>query len=143
MADLAGGDQIVQCADDFFGRRDAIPGVQQIQVDVIGLEATQRTFQRAHDVLAAVAARVRIARFGVVGELGGQHHAVAHPDVGDESAQQAFALAAGVEVGGVDEIAADGKVAIEHRARNALVGTPAPILAEGHGAEGKAADAQA
>src|SRR6185312_2263463 len=84
----------------------------------------------------------RIAGLGVVAELGGEHHAVAAAAVGNELAQQALAAAFGVEIGSVDEVAAGIEVAVEHRAGGIFGRTPAPVVAERHGAEREAADAQ-
>ena len=61
MADLAGAHQIVQRAHHLLGRRQPVPGMQEVEVDIIGAQPLQRSFDRAQDVLAAVAAGVRIA----------------------------------------------------------------------------------
>ena len=62
--------------------------------------------------------------------------------LGDELADQLFALAAGVPVGGVDEVAALLDVTVEQAARDALLGAPSPFGAERHRAEAERADAQ-
>ncbi|GAA3103085.1 hypothetical protein JOF29_003459 [Kribbella aluminosa] len=80
--------------------------MQREQVDVVGAEPAQRVVEGADQVLAAVAARVRVAGVDAVGRLGGEHHPLLDAGLGDQPADDPFALARGVEVGGVDEVAA-------------------------------------
>ncbi len=147
MAHLAGADQVVEGAHHLFRRRHLIPGMQQVKIDVVGAEALERALHRAQHVLALVAAAVRIgpaAGGGIVeSELGGDDHAVARGGLADELAEHALAVAAGVAVGGVEEIAAGFEVAVENRPRLFFFRTPAPVSAEGHGAQGQAGYAQA
>ena len=61
----------------------------------------------------------------------------------DVVADDLLRVALGVDVGGVDEVAAAVEVAVEDRCGLLDAGAPAPVLAEGHGAEAERADAQA
>lgn len=113
VADLAGAHQVVQSAHDLLGGCDAIPCVQDVQIDVVGLQSPQRALDRTQDVLASVAAGVRVARLGVEAELGGEHHAVARLALGDQLSEPLLARATGVEIGGVDEVAARIQVGVQ------------------------------
>ena len=87
--------------------------MQGVEVDVIGLQPTERLLERADDVLAAVSARVGIARLTVVAELRREHHAIACPTIGDEASEPRFTRAIRVAVRRVDEVAAGIEIAIE------------------------------
>ena len=60
----------------------------------------------ADDVLAAVTAGVRVARVDGVGAFTGQYQPVPDTGLADEPAESTLALPRGVEVRGVDEVAA-------------------------------------
>lgn len=106
VADLARRHQVVQGVHDFLDRREPVPGVQQVQVDVVGAQPPQRRIQRADEVFAAVAARVRVTGVDAVGELGGEYDSFADPRLGDQLAKDGLAVARRVEVRGVHEVAA-------------------------------------
>ena len=93
------------------------------------------------DVLGAVAACMR-AFADCKTRLGGQHHAVPEPALGDELAQHVFTPARGVNIGGVDEVAACVNVGIKNSARVGFSRAPARH-AKGHGAQRQRADSQA
>jgi hypothetical protein len=76
-------------------------------------------FDRAHQALAMVAARVGIARIGRAGVLRRDHEPVA----------LALRERAGVDVRGVDEVPAGGD---EHPPGVALVGAPSPLRSDCH-----------
>ena len=59
-----------------------------------------------------------------------------------ELAQERFAGTVGVDVRGVDEIAASLAEGVVDLAGFVLGGTPAPVLAEGHGAKGSFGNSQ-
>ena len=86
MAHLAHPHQIIQRTHDLFGRRQPVPDVHQVEIDIVGAQPLQRSIHRPHDVLAAVAAGIRIARLHVHGELAGDHRSVAQTPLGDEFA---------------------------------------------------------
>ena len=116
VAHLAGAHQVVERAHRLVDRRELVPGVHPVEVDVVGLQAAQRLLARGDDVLARGAAGVRIAGVKVREELRGNDHAVAtRAIVGDEVADDLLRVAAGVAVGGVDEVAAQFQVAGDDR----------------------------
>ena len=53
-----------------------------------------------------------------------------------------FGVAFGVNVSGVDEVAAELQIAVQHLFRFRFAGAEAPILAEGHCAQAEGADAE-
>jgi len=65
------------------------------------LHASERCFERAVNILPAVSAGIGIALLAAESELGGNHHTVAIATVFQEFANQGFAGAIGVTVGGV------------------------------------------
>jgi len=77
VADFARPHQVAQRLQHFLRGRDGVSHVQPVEVDVIGLEPAQRAFQRLVNVLAAVAAGVRVARLRPEAKFGGQHELVA------------------------------------------------------------------
>ena len=68
--------------------------------------------------------------------------AVAQAAFLDEVSDPLLAGAVKVHVGCVDQVSASIDIAVEQAARGILVGTPAPVGAEGHRAQRQAADAQ-
>jgi hypothetical protein len=86
--------------------------VDPIQVDAVGLQSTQARLDRGDDLLAVVAGAVRITRVGLVGELGGEHEPVAAPF--EQIAEDGFRRPVGVDVGGVDDIAASVSEQVQH-----------------------------
>ena len=108
----------------------------------IGLKTAERPVEGAINVFASVAARIRVARFGIEGKFRGQDDSVTQTALDDKFPDQLFALAAGISVGGVNEIPAGFEVSIEEAARNVLLRSPSPLGAESHGAETEWGDAQ-
>ena len=60
--------------------------MQPIQIDIIGFQPAQRIFERAIDMFATVAARVRIAMFGVETEFRGDYQLVTQAAFGNKFA---------------------------------------------------------
>ena len=116
VADLPFAHQRVERVDDLSDRRYRVPHVHPVKIDEVHIESAQRPLQRAIDILAAVATRVRIALLRIEGELAGDHELVAQTGVGDEPAQQFLRLSVGVHVGAVHHVAAALHVAIEDAA---------------------------
>ena len=144
VADLAGAHEVVERAHRLLDRRVLVPGVHPVEVDVVGLQPAQRLLAAGRERLAAGAAAVRIAREEVARELGGDDDAVAPARVAaDVVADDLLGVAVGVDVGGVDEVAAALEEAVEDGLGVLDAGAPAPVLAEGHRAEAERADAQA
>src|SRR3569833_3273653 len=113
--------------------------MQQIEIDMVGAQPSQALLDAAHHVLAAVAG------LGDVGAggwrvFGGDDEMVAVR--GDELADQPLAGAFGIDMRGVDEIAAGLGEGVEHRPALAIVTAPAPVGAEGHRTQAKLGNAQ-
>src|ERR1700674_4460293 len=100
---------------------------------MVGLQSTQARLDRGDDLLAVVAGTVRITRVGLVGELGGEHEPVAAPL--EQLAENGLRRPAGVDVGGVDDIAASVGEQVQHPRADIRGRPPAPVLTEGHGAQ--------
>ena len=61
VADLVRGHEVVEVRARFFDRRGAIPVMQPVDIDIVGLKAAQRRLALLHQGLATRAAAVRIA----------------------------------------------------------------------------------
>ena len=77
--------------------------MELVQVDVIGSQASQRRFARPHDVPSRCAPVVAVGP-GRQSDLRRQHDVVAAAGACEHLTDDAFALAAGVDVRGVDEV---------------------------------------
>src|ERR1700674_5682303 len=100
---------------------------------MVGLQSTQARLDRGDYLLAVVARTVRITRVGLVGELGGEHEPVAASF--EQLAEDGFRCPVGVDVGGVDDVAASVSEQVQHPRAGLWGRPPAPVLAEGHGAQ--------
>ena len=130
---LALANQVIQPSHHFFDRRDLVPDVDPIQVDVVGLQPPEARFHSLHHILTLIAGRIRIGARSGSRVFRGQHHTLAM--VLHKLAEKRFARPIGVRVGGVDEIPPRLAKGVVHPARLVLDRTPAPFLAEGRGAE--------
>jgi hypothetical protein len=148
MPYLSRAHKIIERTHDLLRRGHAIPGVQEIEIDVIRLQAFQRGIDRAHDILASIAAGIRIARRDIVRELRGNDQMVAKPGVGDEAADEALAHTPGIGIRRVDEIAAGLDITMEDRAGGRFITAPRATdttdtrISECHRAERKAGYSQ-
>ena len=115
--------------------------MQPIKIDVIGLQPTERAFERRVDVFSAVAARVGVARASAERKFRGEHHLVSSLRLREKITDDALAASVGVTVGGVDEVAPGVEVAVQDGVGGFLRSPPAPIGAERHGSEAKRAHA--
>src|SRR5208337_867673 len=122
---LARADKIVERAHDFLNRRQLVPRVHPVKVNVIRAEPLERTVQRLRHVLAMVAARVEIAAPLVEGKLGGDDKLVAV--AANELADKFFTRAGSIAISGVQKIAAGIDVSVEDGLGLALVRAPAPF----------------
>src|SRR5712671_6885512 len=104
-----------------------------IQVDMVGLQSTQARLDRSDYLLAVVAGTVRITRVGLVGELGAEHEPVSAPF--EQVTEDRFRRPVGVDVGGVDDIAASVSEQVQHPRADIWGCPPAPVFTEGHGAQ--------
>jgi hypothetical protein len=120
-----------------------IPVVQPVQVDVVGLQAAQRLLAGGDDRLAARTATVGIPGIQVAAELGGKHQPVAlglvAPDVITENLLR---VALGVEIGGINEVAALLQEPVDDLLGLLDGSPPAQVLAESHRAQTQRAHAQ-
>ena len=107
--------------------------MKPIEIDVIGLQAAQAGLNRLHHILALVTAGVRVSAGHGVGVFRGEDDTLTmalhkFPDEG-------FAGPVGVDVGGVDKIAARFAVVVINLPGLVFGRAPAPLFAKRHGAE--------
>src|SRR3979411_2545661 len=100
---------------------------------MVGLQSTQARLDRGDYLLAVVGGTVRMPGVGLVGELGGEHEPVAAPF--EQLAEDGFRRPVGVDVGGVDDVAASVGEQVQHPRADIWGRPPAPIVTEGHGAQ--------
>ena len=144
VADLACGDQVVERSQGFLDRGTAVPAVQPVEVDVVGLQSPQRFLELTEEGLAACAAAVGVAGVQVGEELRAEHDAVAQARPGgEEVADDLLGVAVGVGVCGVDHIAAAVEVLGQDRLGGRGARAPPVVLTEGHGAQRERTHAQA
>src|SRR6202030_1257232 len=96
---------------------------------------------RGDYLLAAVTGAVRIARVGLVGELGGEHEPVAAPF--QQLAEDGFGRPVGIDVRGVDDIAACVSEQFQHPRADIWGSPPSPVFTERHGAQRHLGDTHA
>src|SRR5712691_1628069 len=94
---------------------------------MVGLQSMQARLDRGDYLLAVVAGTVRITRVGLVGELGGEHEPVAASF--EQLAEDGFRGSVGVDVGGVDDVAAGVGEQVEHLRADIRGCAPAPVFA--------------
>ena len=88
-----------------------------VKVDMVGAETPERAFEADANGLRAIAATMGIAVL-TAGEpgFGRNYEVIARLFLADESSHHLFAAPAGIDVGGVDEIASGFDIGIEHGA---------------------------
>src|SRR4051794_14670889 len=130
VADLAAGHRVVDGRERLLDVHRGVPGVQLPQVDVIDTQPAQRTLERGEQRAPGRAAAER-ALVAAGDRLGGQHEVLPGHEVVDQRAQDPLGLAVVVDVGGVDERAA------EVGERDELVGrlVGVGVLTPGHRAQ--------
>ncbi len=121
VADLAGGDQVVEGLKSFFERRVRIPGVDLIEIDGFDPEALQARLHRPVQVGAPGPPIGWIVAHRKPG-LGGNGEAVGATPGGQPPSDDLLRNTAGVHVGGVDERAARRHEVIEDGVGGGLVG---------------------
>ena len=142
VADLALADEVGQRAERLVDVDLRPRAVHLVEVDVVDLQAAQRVLDLADDPAARAARLVGVLVVHVAVELGGQEDVVAAALAGlQRLADDLLGLAAGVDVGGVDDVDAGVEGAVDDRDRLVVVGV-AP-RAEHHRAEGQRADLDA
>jgi AraC-like DNA-binding protein len=68
VADLAGGDEVIERAQRLLDQGTAVPVVQPVESDVVGLQAAPRLLQLGDERLAAGAAAIRVSGMEVAEE---------------------------------------------------------------------------
>ena len=134
---------VIKPSHHLLDRSHEIPGVNPIEVDVIGLEPLEAGLKGAGHVLAVIAARVGIAFAGEKRAFRRDNEVVA---VGrNEFAEQALTCAFVIFVGGVDEIAAGLRETVKDPSRFIFRCGEAkvfPSLPESHRAQAKLGNPQ-
>ena len=128
VAGLARLDDVVQRVHRLLDRGARIPAVDLVEVDVVELQAPQRSVDRGHDVLAREAPPV-LAGHRLPVHLGRQHVLLAHSEQRTQQPpRDDLALPAVVDVGGVKEgdPALDGGA--HDRLRSRLIDRPLATL---------------
>ncbi len=87
--------------------------MQHIDIDVVGSEAFQRTFDRPENILAPVSSGVGIAGFAVIAEFGGNDDAIASAAFFDKPTQHSLAIPVGIEVGRIDKVTTGFEVSVK------------------------------
>ena len=113
-----------------------------VEVHAVCAEAPQALLQLLLDGLPASPASVGITPVQAAAELGGQDHTVPATLLSEVVAQDGLTVTLRVDVRRVDEVAPIRQVAVQHGAARGHIGPPAPVGAEGHGAEAERADPQ-
>src|SRR6266700_8437707 len=131
---LARPNQIIQRRHHFFSRRKRVPVVQPIEVNVIGVQTTQRRVQRAINIFAPNSAGVGITLFTAKPKLRRQHDSIAVSAFLQEFTDEGFASAVCVTVCCINEISSRIKEAVEDLPRCFLGAAPTPFRAKRHSA---------
>ena len=79
MEDLALPNEIIERPHHFVQRRDLVPDVQPVEVDVVSLKSLQTGFDRPHHVLPLVAPGIGVGPRHGVGVLGRQDGTIPVP----------------------------------------------------------------
>ena len=143
VARLAGPHDVVQRLEGLLDRGVRIEPVDLIEIDVIGPEAPQRGVDGVEQVLPGQAAVVRSVAHRKE-RLRGDHHLIARREVGQRASHDLFTDAAGIHVGGVEEVDAGVERTLDERAAGGLGQYPAAPRrrSEGHRAQAEARDPQ-
>ena len=131
MADLALAHERVEGAEGLLEGRRRVVGVGVVEVDAVGPEAAERVLGGRPDRL-----RREVVQARELADLRRDDDPVAVAPRGHPAAEDRLRLAprvarhpGGVDVGGVDEVAAGGRVGVEHREGLRLVDRPAEDVA--------------
>ena len=101
IAHLARSDHVVECPQCFFERRNGVEGMEEVEVDIVGLEPGQAVLNAAHQIEAGQAAIIGVLVTGAE-DLGAENDFVAF--VSDGFADNGFRSSFAVE-GAIDEVA--------------------------------------
>ncbi len=101
IPNLAGFDQLAECAPGLFDRHRRVDPVLVVEVDVIDAEPGQTGVARRSQVVRFPVDGPGAVVVALVAELGGQHHLV--PAAGDGLADQFLVDEGAIDIGGVEE----------------------------------------
>ena len=101
VAHLACSDHVVECSQCFFERRTGVEAMEEVEVDIVGLESGQAVLNAAHQVEASQTAIIGVLVAGAE-DLGAEDDFLAF--VSDGFADDGFRSSFAVE-GAVDEVA--------------------------------------
>ena len=104
VADLAGAHEVVEGAQGLVDRDLGTRTMDLVEIDVVGLEAAETGLGLFDDVAAGVALGVGVGLVHRAVDLGGEENAGALAVAGEGLADDFLAAAAGVDVGGVDDV---------------------------------------
>jgi hypothetical protein len=127
--------EIGQDAHRLLDRRQRIPDVELVQVDAIGLQATEAVL----DLAAQVTPRApHVVRPRTEREVALRREHDVRPAVLQRAAKDLLAPPARVHVRGVDEVSAGLEESVDHGAAGGLVAAPPLLVAEVHRAQAQA-----
>ena len=144
VADLALGDELGQRADGLLDRRARVDAVLVVEVDVVGAQALAASASIERRTFSGEPSMTRrsgwsVGRRPADPELRRDRHLVAAP--GERPAEQLLVRVRAVDLGGVEERAAELERAVDRRDRLRLVGG-AVEGAHAHAAEADGADGE-
>ena len=151
VADLAGFDDVVEGFHGLFDGGFVVPAVDLVEVDVVGAEALEALVELEEDLFAGEALAVGVVAHDAV-ELGGDDGVFAFGVGFEEAAEELFAGAGGVDVGGVEEVDAEVEGLLEEGLAVGFAESPGVAAgtkraggwdAVGHAAEADAGDFEA
>ncbi len=106
VADFAGLDDVMEGFHGLFDGGFAVPAMDLVEVDVVGAEAFEALVEFEEDFFAGEAFAVGAVAHEAV-ELGGDDGVFAFSVGFEEAAEELFAGASGVDIGGVEEVDAE------------------------------------
>jgi len=142
------GDECIQGAESFFHRRDRVVGVDLIEVDVVGLQAAEASFDGVHDMPAR---RAHIVTAGADSseDFGGDDDVFARDlQILERLTKHRFALAFRVDIRSIEEVDAGLKAGFDEFVGSRLIdganGFPVALAAaKSHGAEAQGGNEKA
>ena len=134
VADLAGLYNVMEGFHRLFDRSFVVPAVDLIEVDVVSAQTLEALVEFKEDLFAGKTFGVGVVAHGVE-ELGGDDGVFALGVGLEEAAEELFAGAYGVDVGGVEEVDAEVEGLLEEGLAVGLVEGPG-VAARAEGASG-------
>ena len=103
IADLARSHHVAQYLQSFLDRRFVIPAMNLVEVHIVGLQTTEALVEFEKDGLPGQTAAIGLVSHGTV-DLGGDDDGFAAGVCFQESPENDFAVAARINIGGVEKI---------------------------------------